>query len=363
MHKIYRPLFWIAYASILLFVLLITVSSRVPSRIFWFAPEFGWILPFALLLAIGGCILLIVRKKYVLLVPYAVLTLVNYSVPKQLIAFHSVQEQTDEESIKILSFNSSFFHSRTDFSKEYEDPRHNMKAVKLLHWLKKQSADIICLQEFYHDEKSALYNSIGKIGREGLYEHSFVTNPRIQNGRLRGMIIFSKFPIVNEGELFLEENRYNGAMYVDVLKGADTLRVVNVHLQSSELYTVRRRQQGMNFFKNIAYKVKQTALKRQEQVEKILDFAQSVPYESVIVGDFNESPYSYLYRILDKEYENAFVNAGKGFGLTYNSNLLWLRIDNQFYSEGLEAIGFRKCKEIDFSDHFPIEGVYKLNPK
>jgi endonuclease/exonuclease/phosphatase family metal-dependent hydrolase len=63
---------------------------------------------------------------------------------------------------------------------------------------------------------------------------------------------------------------------------------------------------------------------------------------------------------LKDDFNNSFEKAGDGFGLTYNGNL-FLRIDNQFASKDIKVRAFKVHKEIKYSDHFPIEGIYSIN--
>jgi len=46
-----------------------------------------------------------------------------------------------------------------------------------------------------------------------------------------GQAIFSKFPIVKSGSIEFP-NTANNAIYADIVKGSDTIRIYNVHLQS-----------------------------------------------------------------------------------------------------------------------------------
>ena len=64
---------------------------------------------------------------------------------------------------------------------------------------------------------------------------------------------------------------------------------------------------------------------------------------------------------MKRKLKNTFEEAGSGFGFTYNGNVLRvLRIDNQFYSTGVEAIRFETFNQTKFTDHFPIQGFYEL---
>jgi hypothetical protein len=64
---------------------------------------------------------------------------------------------------------------------------------------------------------------------------------------------------------------------------------------------------------------------------------------------------------MKRSMKNTFVEAGAGFGFTYNGNTLRvLRVDNQFYSPGIHAERFETFHQIKFTDHFPIQGWYTV---
>jgi len=55
---------------------------------------------------------------------------------------------------------------------------------------------------------------------------------------------------------------------------------------------------------------------------------------------------------------NAFEDAGKGFGFTYNKVLFFLRIDNIFYDPSLNIEHFKTHREVDYSDHYPVSATF-----
>ena len=87
--------------------------------------------------------------------------------------------------------------------------------VKLI---KDQNIDIVCLQEF-HNKKEGAFSYPYKY-----FKYNSTTN-RV------GQAILSKYPIINNGSLNF--SRYgNNAIFADIVKGKDTIRVYNLHLQS-----------------------------------------------------------------------------------------------------------------------------------
>jgi endonuclease/exonuclease/phosphatase family metal-dependent hydrolase len=146
---------------------------------------------------------------------------------------------------------------------------------------------------------------------------------------------------------------------VDVLKGKDTIRVYNMHLQSLSL-----EEEEIKVSSNILTllkKLKEGSIQRSRQVQILDEHIKKCPYTTIFVcGDLNDTPYSYSYQALKEKFNNSFEEGGEGFGFTYNGKL-FLRIDNQFASKNVKVSSFKVHKEIRYSDHFPIEGRYSIN--
>jgi endonuclease/exonuclease/phosphatase family metal-dependent hydrolase len=114
---------------------------------------------------------------------------------------------------------------------------------------------------------------------------------------------------------------------------------------------------GEQFF-NVADKLKYGFISRAKQVQSLTAHMAACPYKHIICGDINDIPYSYTYFTLRSKLKNAFEEAANGFGFSYNGKLFFLRIDNQFYSEGLETKSYATHREINYSDNFPVRASY-----
>jgi endonuclease/exonuclease/phosphatase (EEP) superfamily protein YafD len=101
----------------------------------------------------------------------------------------------------------------------------------------------------------------------------------------------------------------------------------------------------------------------QPQTMKITGDKNPVVFSNILVGDFNDVPYSYTYFTLRNIMDNGFEKAGKGFGFTYNKVLFFLRIDNIFYDQDLGILDFKTHSEVDYSDHYPVSAVFSLENK
>ncbi|MFY8131702.1 MAG: endonuclease/exonuclease/phosphatase family protein, partial [Bacteroidia bacterium] len=75
---------------------------------------------------------------------------------------------------------------------------------------------------------------------------------------------------------------------------------------------------------------------------------------TVVLGDFNDPPGSYVYQTIKKNYTNAFSTNAWGPGATYSGPIPFLRIDNILISNDLHALKYR-CLSSKISDHHPIQ--------
>ena len=67
------------------------------------------------------------------------------------------------------------------------------------------------------------------------------------------------------------------------------------------------------------------------------------------------------YQKLKKYLYSSFENGGRGFGFTFNGQLFFLRIDNQFYGEGIKLTEFVTHRKVKHTDHYPISAKYSLD--
>lgn len=257
---------------------------------------------------------------------------------------------------KVISFNTRVFNVYFDNGKD------TASVHEMIQWIKAQDADIVCLQEFYNDPGSKVFNTIHKIRKN--HNYNYFHSPKVINriGGEFGDIIFSKYPIVKKGEIKFEENPFHKVIFVDVKIDSDTVRFYNMHLQSlhiieDELINSDNLQSG---FKILTTNMKNGFIQRAEQIQVLTENLKDCPYPVVLCGDLNDLPYSFAYQQLNEYLNNSFSEAGNGFGFTFNGKLFFLRIDNQFYSEGLAIQTYRTHREMKCSDHFPISATYSI---
>ena len=276
------------------------------------------------------------------------------------------------DAVSLLSSNVHVFNVYA----QLREP-DNASSIDFIRWLAASPADVLCLQEFYnepvdsHGEKD-IFQSEDKLGRRS-GRHAFVSVSLInRTGSEFGLAIFSRFPIVRRGVISFGRLTQNHAMWADLARPpapgrrADTIRVFNAHLQSmsmanADIEAATGSRAGLRQkAPNLLRRFRNGAVARGTQVDTMLARVARSPYPVLLAGDLNDLPYSYVYDQLADHLQNAWATVGLGIGATFNGPLPGLRIDHQFASPTWEVLGCRVHREIPWSDHFPVEGLYQL---
>lgn len=276
--------------------------------------------------------------------------------------------------IALLSANVRIFNVYA----QLREP-NNASSTGLIRWLATSPADVLCLQEFYnephgsHDDKD-IFRSEEYLGRSS-GRHSFVSVTLTNRlGSEFGLAIFSRFPIVRRGTISFGKLSQNHAMWADVVRPAartgrgrpDTLRIFNLHLQSmsmadADIAAATESRAGLRQkAPNLLRRFRNGAVARSTQIDTVLARVRRSPYPVLLAGDLNDLPYSYPYDQLADRLQNAWATVGLGIGATYHGRLPGLRIDQQFASRQWEVLGCQVHREMKWSDHFPVEGLYRL---
>lgn len=238
------------------------------------------------------------------------------------------------KTIHALSYNVRQFN-------QFEWTEQKNIPGKIADFIEKKNPDIVSLQEYYKGEKNIAQS----------YPYQFI-ELKEENAEF-GLAIFSKYPIINKGSLHFETKSNNNAIYADVVIGKDTLRIINVHFQS---FSVKPNLENLEqeHSKKVFLGMGRTFVMQQGQMEKVRNLIQNTPYQEIVMGDFNNTAYSYIYRELRATgLKDAYKEAGFGFGRSYDFDYFPLRIDYILPNQGIRIIDF-KTFEIPFSDHFPI---------
>lgn len=236
-------------------------------------------------------------------------------------------------SFAVMTYNVRLFNKYKWIASE-EVP------AKISSFIKKENPDIIAFQEFKHDKEVDL-------------NYPYVYEKLNGGKRANGLAILSKYRIVNQGSLDFE-NSNNNAIFIDIIRNNDTIRIYNVHLES---FGIRPDSVDLNIderkSKRLIYRLKKSFTKQQVQVEKFMEHRNNCPYKIIISGDFNNTAFSWAYLKLKNDLNDTYVEAGKGFGKTYSFNKYPLRIDF-ILADKKFLVNEHKNYQIELSDHEPV---------
>ncbi|MBD2702239.1 endonuclease/exonuclease/phosphatase family protein [Spirosoma sp. BT702] len=260
--------------------------------------------------------------------------------------------------VKVFSYNAHTFGLEDYWTRYRSSPR----ARRIINYVLRYDAPIKCFQEFATASEIPDYDILLRFKMTG-YPYSALLNSneaRAKDGYI-GIATFSRYPIIASGsQAFYGAN---GVVWANIKIGNDTIRVINVHLQSmgirvgrvlrqNELKKVRQETRG------VLSALRNGFIERNEQVRVVEKFIQESPYPVIVTGDHNDTPYSVVYERLRRILPNSFEDAGRGFGFTYNRLPGFIRIDNQFHDPKLPVQNFETINYIGYSDHYPIVGTY-----
>ncbi len=351
------------FIAAVILTLLYSAGKIPPQEKFnlWF---FTFIIPFALA---SNFILLFIslalRKKSSIYYLVTILIGSNYLVSTIGLKYLFKKEKATPGSFSVISYNAQTLSAQSPAA------ALDSSYMAFTNWILNNKNDIKCFQEFRNDFGNNNFDIVRKFKEQGYYTYFSYDSIHAYRSTVVGVLIASKFPIIRSGDIISSDNGFNRMTYADLIIQHDTLRIINVHLESMGLkqyhpaYTSGLESKKENA-KIIFRKLKEGVFERSYQVKLLSDFVKRSPYPVICAGDFNDLPYSYSYQFMRKRMKNTFEEIGKGFGFTYNGKTLRaLRIDNQFYSSRIEPVDFKTLNHINFSDHFPVQGSYLLTSK
>ncbi|MEP7141638.1 MAG: endonuclease/exonuclease/phosphatase family protein [Ferruginibacter sp.] len=274
-----------------------------------------------------------------------------------------------EADLRVMSWNVAQF----DIMKFKEKPGTFNEMISLVNEFQ---PDVACFQEMVSGDTLAdlnnayyrkytfypVFDFVRKLNLPN-YFYSYNYKENFLSQQHFGIIIFSKYPIINKQTISYFPHDYNSIFqFADIVKGADTIRVFNCHLQS-----LRFSRTNLNYIqnpsiktdtdieksKNLVTKFKGAFLRRRIQADRVRAEIEKSPYAVIVCGDFNDVPNSYPYETIGNGLQDAFVKKGAGMGRTYSGISPTLRIDNIFVDKRYSVNQFIRIQK-KLSDHFPI---------
>jgi endonuclease/exonuclease/phosphatase family metal-dependent hydrolase len=340
------------------------LATHIAPSTFGYLALFGLAYPFILLAnLLFISYWLLKKRKNALFSAIAILIGINHFTDFFQISF------TDDinparSTIKVLTYNVHLFDL-------YNAKSGTVTRDKIYDVLVREKADVICFQEFFDSEKKGYFPTRDTIVKflPNKYIHERYTHA-LSGQQFFGVAMFSKYPIIKRGHVPFSSDANNFCIYADIVKGKDTLRIYNAHLQSirfkPEDYALvdgnKNKEELDKGGKRIARRLKDAFVKRQEQVERIAESIETSPYEVIMCGDFNDPPVSYTYGKLTDILEDSFLECGNGIGNTYIGVFPSFRIDYIMHTKGLDAVAYNTIPE-KLSDHHAITSTFVKKEK
>lgn len=304
---------------------------------------------------------------------------------KYLFAFIPILALIISWNVYSVTIASNLFHSQNFAKKKnhFTLMSYNVRLLNLYQWNKdvktrenilqlftQYNPDVLCLQEFYSGNDSMGIDNIKAILNAGNYQYyascAINTNKRGQ----WGSIIFSRFPIIKKINHDIDVYGSNMLQQADIICYNDTISFFNFHLKSNRFSSnetdiifkndqITLDKKIINQSKSIYKKLEKSAVNRGLEAELVSKIVSTSKYKTIVCGDLNDIPSSFVYFKLRKNMKDVFLENGFGLGVTYITKLPLLRIDYIFYNEPLILMGYKKIK-VNYSDHYPLFVNFKI---
>lgn len=301
-----------------------------------------YILP---LLIIANILLLVywlVRKQwYISIIPFVTIAC---CIPYMgtLMQFRSIDEKaTDaQEGLKIATYNVAYFNRETS----------GFLAQDILAEMRRQKVDVLCVQEYMETG--------GDVKNTASYREFF---PYVAMAG-RDVVIFSRYAIKNTKSFLFEDSNQAG-MYADINVNGKVVRVFCVHLETTGINRTvyqagKLEAQGYDVSKNrvlnaIYGNYSLGMILRSSQANIIANEIRHSDNPVIVCGDFNDVPYSYVYKTMLGDLVDGFKECGTGGWMGTYRGKKNMRIDYIFHSDKLTGLQYYKTG-LTYSDHYPV---------
>lgn len=260
-----------------------------------------------------------------------------------------------EGAFKVLSYNVMGFGDVRDVPWD-----ENI----VLGYIRESGADIVCIQEMENIPEATLHQLCDSI-------YPYIGIDTIKP--MLHLLLLSKYPIISSERINYESST-NGSFAHKVVKGNDTILVVNNHMESYKLQAADKDnyksiienpegEDNEEKYDSLITKLKAANYIRATQADSIAKYIVHSDSKYVLcMGDFNAPVNSYTHYRLTRLLNDAYTRSGCGVGFSYNRSGMYFRIDNILTSENIKAYNAKVDAYSKMSDHFPIYAWLELQP-
>lgn len=356
----YRKILVLINVFVLIAYLFVCMVPFVNTSTEWYFALPGLVFPLLLLALILFVILWAVLKSNWIWVSVIVI-LIGFQQILAVFSFH-LPTQFDlarkENTLRILHWNVESWDN-------YFDKIDDNYKPEMMNLIKEENADILCFEEYADFKNVADSGShVSEIKKLGFPYYLSAPTDTTSKRITKGVIIFSKYPIINSGILsYGKHTQAEHLIFIDINNGKDTFRIFTTHLQSvrfedkdyQSLYNLKKaRDPGYHDSKDIVSKLRKGYIFRYEQAKIVKQKIEESPYPVVITGDFNDVPNSNTYFTIRGKLQDTFLKKGYWIGRTFRFISPTLRIDYILADKKFKVNQFRVI-HVPYSDHYPIE--------
>ena len=294
---------------------------------------FSLLLPVLVVINIFQFIVLLVKNKKTPIFNLSILVLffICFDFFYQ---FNFEEDKKTNDTFSIMSYNANSFR---------HDSIVNNGIVDALRGIK---PDILFCQEF----------SYFKLDGLKTYPFQFIGYRREFKKSLQ--VVLSKYPIKNKGYIDFPKTR-NNAMFVDVEINDRVIRVYNLHLESFKLDVKIDIGNFSSRYKHVFPRIVDAEEKRIAQANVVRNHINNFDGDVIVLGDFNSTQYSSVYRILKGDREDTFVAQGSGFGSTFKLLNYPFKVDHILVDPSFEVVKHENF-DLQLSDHEPVLAELKF---
>lgn len=270
----------------------------------------------------------ILRKKPFWCIAFLLAVVVSLTWVRHFLPFRQTARQAPEAiSLRLVSCNVDNFGLHYQ---DYDNLRHQAALIR------SYRPDIICLQERPHTNVIS-FDSIRQAFSTYPY---YCVNTR--EDEVLNLVVFSRYPLSSLTEYYFPGS-YNKALAVSIAVGEDSLRLYNVHLQTTGVST-----QAGSAHRRLAAMIRNEKA-RNLQSDQLLSVIARSRQPVIVTGDFNASRTSRAYRRFAAVLSDC-SQSSPGLHGTWQPLGPWLKIDHTLCSPQFHTHSYAVADN-PWSDH------------
>ena len=255
------------------------------------------------------------------------------------------ERRVSKGEFRLMTFNVKHFNT----------PDNEKVKERVVDYVERMKPDVVAFQEY--DVKQL---------KDSLIPEGY----KFKN--VGGQMLWSRFDIVNSSDEIIKRDTLDSGsgFWVDFVVREDTIRLFNIHLHSTSITSSDNEYiRELGFVSDslddiqivsMLQRFKKTSLQRARQADTLAPMIKSSPYQTIVCGDFNDTPSSYAYHTIRGDFADAFAEQGSGYSYTYRGFMNLLRIDYILSSPRVEVLTYDVDYDCKLSDHYPVISVLKI---